>query len=173
MRIFLTGFMAAGKTTVGRELAALLGASFIDLDRAIEEHAGASVAEIFSRDGEDGFRRLEREALERVTAAGADPLVVATGGGTMTDERNRRLMAESGLVVWLDPDFEVLSDRLTRAVAGERPLFHDPEQARRLLERRRGDYRHADVHLRIEATEDPRGVASRILERLDDPTCDT
>lgn len=172
MRIFLTGFMAAGKTTVGRELAALLEARFVDLDGTIEEHAGASVARIFSCDGEDRFRRLERETLERVTAAGGDPLVVATGGGTMTDERNRRLMAESGLVVWLDPDFEILSDRLTRAAAGERPLFRDPQQARRLLERRRGDYRHADVRLEIAADEGPRDVAARILERLNDPACD-
>ena len=173
MRVFLTGFMASGKTTVGRALARLLEARFVDLDRAIEERAGASVREIFGRDGEEGFRRLEREELARVVAAGDDPLVVATGGGTIVDERNRRLMAENGRIVWLDPGFEVLSTRLTRAAAGERPLFSDREQARRLLERRLGAYRRADIRLEIAAAEGPHQVASRILDRLSDPKCDT
>lgn len=173
MRIFLTGFMAAGKTTVGRELAALLAAPFVDLDREIEERAGASVAGIFARDGEAAFRHLERRELARITARVDDPLVVATGGGTVGDEENRRLMTENGRIVWLDPDFEVLSARLSGAAAGERPLFRDRDQARRLFERRRGDYRHADVRLQIAAAESPREVALRILDRLGGTKCDT
>lgn len=173
MRIFLTGFMAAGKSTVGRELAARLGGRFVDLDSAIEKRAGASVRTIFARDGEAHFRRLEREELARVAPAGSDPLVVATGGGTITDDGNRRIMAENGTIVWLDPEFAVLSSRLKGAPAGERPLFRDLDEARRLLERRRSAYRRADLHLEITAAEDPRQVAARILDLLSDPKCDT
>ncbi len=173
MRIFLTGFMAAGKTTVGRELADLMKARFVDLDRVVEERAGASVRRIFARDGEARFRRLEHEALAGLTAGDEIALVVATGGGTMSDSRNRRLMADSGRTVWLDPGFEVLSARLTAAAAGERPLFRDRQQARRLLAQRREDYRQADIHVEITPGESPREVASRILERLGGDRCDT
>ena len=172
MRIFLTGFMGAGKTTVGRELAARLEATFVDLDQLIEERAGAGVAEIFARVGESGFRLLERRALAEVASRADDPLVVATGGGTVTDVENHRRMAACGTIVWLDADFEVLSDRLA-ASAGERPLFGDPEEARRLLERRLGAYGRADVRLRLTAEEAPGEVASRILDVLDDRRCDT
>lgn len=171
MRIFLTGFMASGKTTVGRELARLLGAAFVDLDREVEERAGASVPRIFARGGEEEFRRIERRALARAAAA-EGPTVVATGGGTIVDEANYRLMAAAGRIVWLDPDFEVLSARLA-ASAGKRPLYGDREQARRLLDRRRPAYRRADHRLAIAAGESPREVASRILGLLGDPPCDT
>ena len=127
-RIYLTGFMAAGKTAVGGALAALLGYRFIDLDRQIEARAGLSAAEIFERRGEEAFRELEHRALEGT--ANLRQTVIATGGGAMTFERNRALIRRLGLSVWLDPGFEIILARLDEAGRRRRPLFRDPEQAR-------------------------------------------
>ena len=97
MRIFLTGFMGSGKTTVGRRLAERLELPFVDLDEEIERRAGMAVREIFERQGEPAFRALEAEALRQVLAL--PDVVVATGGGTMAFEGNFRLIRASGLVV--------------------------------------------------------------------------
>ena len=97
--VILTGFMATGKTEVGRKLAALLGAPFVDTDALVESATGRAIADIFARDGEPHFRALEREAVERACAI--DGAVVATGGGTLLDPENRRRLAAAGPVVCL------------------------------------------------------------------------
>lgn len=172
MRVFLTGFMAAGKTTVGRELARLLNAEFVDLDDAIVEAAGKSVSRIFEESGEEEFRRLERETLVSVMARAVDPLVVATGGGAMEATHNRRLMRQAGVIVWLDVPFEVLSSRLATGSA-ERPKYGDEEHARRLYRRRRRFYARADHQVVIEPDMEPEEAASKILARLERNECDT
>ncbi len=94
--MYLTGFMGTGKSTVGPALARRLKRPFVDLDAAVEKAAGRSVAELFAREGEAGFRRRERAALARASRrAGA---VVALGGGTLLDARNRELVARGVLV---------------------------------------------------------------------------
>ena len=97
--LFLIGFMGSGKTTVGQLLASRLGWAFADLDQAIAAAAGLSVAEIFAREGEAGFRRRETEALR--AAAGGRRAVVATGGGAACREENLALMLSAGWVVAL------------------------------------------------------------------------
>ncbi len=108
--IFLVGYMCSGKTTLGRELAALMGVDFYDLDEMIEEYAEMRATEIFAQLGESRFREMEREALRRVAG---EPAVVACGGGTPCYGDNMALMNRLGLTIWLTTSPEVIAARLT------------------------------------------------------------
>ena len=110
MRIYLTGFMGAGKTTVGEGLAAILEYRPIDLDREIEARAGLGISEIFARYGENRFRDLEHLCLQET--AQWDDTVIATGGGTITFKRNLALIRRLGVSVWLNPSFATIVDTL-------------------------------------------------------------
>ena len=160
-KIYLIGFMAAGKTTVARALAARLGWRAEDVDELIEARERRTVAEIFARSGEPYFRGVEREILRLLL-----PLrhaVVATGGGTFMDPENRTAMNMDGLSIWLDVPFEVLLGRLP--ADGRRPLAADREQMERLFTLRRTAY--AAAHLRIDAhAASPDEIAERILDQI-------
>ena len=164
MRVFLVGFMAAGKSGVGRRLARTLGWTFRDLDLDIAEHEGQPVADLIVERGETWFRERETEALER--CADLDRAVVATGGGAFTLERNRRLIAGLGTSVWLDPPWEWLCRRAQRSHR-RRPLFESPDRARALWVSRLDSYRQADVRIRTRGTERKREVAAEVIRRLD------
>ncbi len=127
--IYLTGFSGTGKSTAGPVVAHRLGFDFVDLDAEIERAAGRPVPEIFKTAGEDAFRRLETEALTRLAARAG--LVVATGGGVVLRPENRRLMAESGLVVCLEARPETIARRLA-ALVPTRPLLAGPDPAARI-----------------------------------------
>ena len=163
MRVFLVGFMAAGKSRVGRRLARSLGWAFRDLDSDIAAHEGQPVAELIVERGEAWFRERETAALERCAAL--DQAVIATGGGVFTLERNRRLIVELGTSVWLDPPWEMLRRRAEQS-RKRRPLFESPDQARALYESRLDSYRQADVRIRTRGTERKRDVAAEIVRRL-------
>ncbi|PDO11763.1 MAG: shikimate kinase [Candidatus Reconcilbacillus cellulovorans] len=159
--IVLVGFMGTGKSTVGALLASRLGRPFVDTDRLVEETAGMSVSDIFERYGEAEFRRRESEALVRALAG--EPAVVATGGGAVLSEANRRAMTGAGFVVALVADPEVLTARLGRGAG--RPLLSGDVRERvfRLLEERRHAYDFAD--LRVDTSHlSPEQVARKILE---------
>lgn len=142
MHVVLTGFMAAGKTAVGRKLARRLGREFIDTDRLIEKEAGRTIAEIFATDGEKEFRRLEREVVANLEPAG--PAVIATGGGTFVDERNRERLRELGVVVCLITSIDTAVSRTKRG--GKRPLAAGGRaQMEKLFRKRMPAYRQADV----------------------------
>jgi shikimate kinase len=163
--IFLVGFMASGKTTVGRLVAARLGWSFVDLDDLVVEAAGAAIPEIFAREGEAGFRRRETEAVRG--AAGRPRVVVATGGGAACREENLGVMLGAGKVVSL----EVSAEEAVRRAGGAsgRPLLDgkaDPVAAARgLLEGRVGFYSRAHVRLATEG-KTPDQVADALLAAL-------
>jgi shikimate kinase len=147
--IFLIGFMGSGKTTVGGLLAKRLGWSFADLDDLIVRSAGLTVAEIFAREGEEGFRRRETEAV-RVAAAGRHA-VVATGGGAACREENLSLMLTSGRVVALAVS---AAEAVRRAGSRSgRPLLDDRADplaaATALLSARQPFY--ARAHLQVES----------------------
>jgi shikimate kinase len=108
--IVLTGFMATGKSEVGRRLARALGRPFVDTDDLVEADAGCSVAEVFAREGEAGFRARERAAVERACAL--SDAVVATGGGTLLDPENRRRLTAGGLIICLTAPPEVILERV-------------------------------------------------------------
>lgn len=141
--IVLVGLMGAGKTTVGRRLAAALGLAFADADEEIERAAGLTVAEIFARHGEGDFRRGERRVIARLLDGG--PLVLATGGGAFIDPDTRQLVLSRATSVWLRADLDVLMRRVERR--DNRPLLkaEDPRAIMaRLIEERYPIYAEAD-----------------------------
>lgn len=169
MRIFLTGFMASGKSTAGGVLASLLGLPFRDLDQVIELRTGLSVSEFFSRYGEQKFREEEEAALLDVLAGPADE-VVALGGGTLCFGDNLSRVLNSGICIYLKHDVSTLVSRLVE-VRGSRPLLGKvPEndwkaEVCRLLALREPYYEKA--HLIVEAVGmDPQGIAENIRIRL-------
>jgi shikimate kinase len=119
-RIVLTGFMATGKTVVGRRLAAALSRPFVDTDSLVEAKAGCRVSALFAAEGEGAFRKRERQAVEE--ACRVPDAVVATGGGTLIDPDSRRLLTTDGVVVCLTADpatiLERLGDPATRPLIG-------------------------------------------------------
>src|SRR5438105_1675476 len=139
----LIGFMATGKTSVGRIVASRLGRPFVDTDALIEAEAGRSVPRIFAEDGEAAFRRLEAQAVAR--AAGPGGSVIATGGGVVLSRKNMDRLRQHGLIVALRADPQAILARVGRA--GDRPLLGDDPEGRvhRLLEERSEFYREADV----------------------------
>jgi len=164
VRIYLTGFMGSGKSTVGRLLAERLGMPFIDLDAEIEQRAGITVREIFERHGEPVFRRLEQEAL-RATEEMPDA-VVATGGGTMVFEGNLRWIQANGLSVWLNPPFATIASRVGGLGKRDRPLFRDEMQALALYRERLPAYQRADLTVDVAPGEGPQEIAARIALRI-------
>ncbi len=138
--IFLTGFMGSGKSTVGWKLASLLGMPFVDLDAVISKKAGTSIPDIFRCAGEEAFRFLERKALLEA-ASGAEPCVVATGGGLPVNPFNRRIMKASGFIVHLKASFESIMSRVPDDQS--RPLWNTDSRA--LFESRKDAYADADL----------------------------
>jgi shikimate kinase len=126
--LFLVGPMGAGKTTVGRQIAELFRMPFLDLDHEIEAHTGAAVSLIFELEGECGFRRREQAMLSELTARNG--IVLATGGGAVLDDDNRRLLHERGFVIWLDAAVDAQLARLERD--RQRPLLQAPDRRDRL-----------------------------------------
>lgn len=159
MRVFLVGFMGAGKTSVGRALARQAQTLFFDLDERLEAVFGARVAAIFARQGEAAFRAEEARQLAKLGRF-AD-VVVATGGGTFVSEANRATIRRLGVSVHLKVSWGEVLRRLPGKRA-ERPLFSSPEQAHRLYLERLPAYRHADITVRPVEGETPEVLAARI-----------
>lgn len=130
--IFLIGPMGAGKTTLGRLLASKLGRQFIDSDAYISEAAGMDIKTIFSREGEDGFRQRETRALREL--ANLHSAVVATGGGAILAQENRKLLKKNGTVVFLHPDTDVQLHNLTQS-SDTRPLLSGADDLRKTLQK--------------------------------------
>jgi len=121
--IVMVGMMGAGKTAVGRALASELGVPFLDSDHEIETAANMSIAEIFERDGEPFFRARETEVIQRLLEG--TPCILSTGGGAYLADRNRDLISERGLAVWLNADLELLWNRVKHR--DTRPLLKTPD----------------------------------------------
>lgn len=126
--LFFIGPMGAGKTTIGRRVADLLGLPFFDLDHEIERHTGATIPLIFDLEGETGFRQREQAVLAEF--ADRSGIVLATGGGAILDEDNRRRLRERGFVVYLETTLEDQLARLARD--RRRPLLAAPDRRERL-----------------------------------------
>lgn len=148
--IILTGFMGTGKSTIGRLVAAELGLTFTDMDTLIEQRENRIISRIFAESGEAYFRQLEaglcRELAER------SGLVIATGGGALVPEPNQRAIEQSGLVICLDCDPEILWQRIGHSP--DRPMLADLDEGRfnrlaALLARRVPAYRRIERHLDV------------------------
>ena len=146
--VFLVGYMGAGKTTVGRLLAKQLGWEFLDLDEQITTRNRRSVAEIFETAGEDGFRRVESEALREVLrdlTPDSGPKVIALGGGTLSAPSNLELVRGSDMVlVYLDAPVTELYRRCSQQDV-VRPLQGTEAEFRARYEQRRNSYRAANI----------------------------
>jgi len=128
--IFLIGPMGSGKTAVGRHLARLFRFTFHDSDADIEAKTGVDIAFIFEKEGEKGFRQREKESIDRLTQL--DSVVLATGGGAVIDEDNRRVLAERGAVIYLQTSVDQQLERTRHA--RHRPLLLDTDPERKLSE---------------------------------------
>ncbi len=151
--LYLVGFMGAGKTTIGYQLAARLGWQFVDLDVDVERTSGQTISGIFEQFGEARFRELEYEALKRRVRAIASgsATVLALGGGAFAQPRTASLLEDHGASIWLDCPFEKIQERVARA--SHRPLARDPERFRQLYEDRLAIYSRADYRVPIETDE--------------------
>ncbi len=118
--IYIIGFMGSGKSTAGKKLASILGWTFIDLDRKIEEQAGKTIPQIFSQDGEDHFRAVEADVLRAMGSL--TETVISTGGGTPCHGENIEFMLKTGLTIYLKMTPGQLTQRLLNST-GERPLL--------------------------------------------------
>ncbi|WP_339738417.1 shikimate kinase [uncultured Maricaulis sp.] len=144
--IVLIGLMGAGKTTVGRRLAAAMNRPFADADHEIEAAAGRTVSEIFEDFGEAAFRDGERRVITRLLDE--PPMVLALGGGAFVDPETRALIAQKAISIWLQADVGTLAMRVARR--DTRPLLRDGdpmEILERLLETRQPAYAEADIHI--------------------------
>jgi shikimate kinase len=157
--LVLVGLMGAGKSSVGKRLAAFLGVPFVDSDAAIEEAAGMTIPEIFATLGEPAFRDGERRVIARLLAE--RPGVLATGGGAFVEPRTRAEIKAHGTSIWLRADLDLLWDRV-RDRPG-RPLIQTPDPRGVLadLDRRRSPfYAEADV-----IVDSRRGVSHEVMAR--------
>ena len=160
-KIYLVGFMAAGKTTVARALAERLGWRAEDIDELIEARERRTVADIFARSGEPYFRTLERDILRLLLPL--RHVVVATGGGTFMDPDNRVAINMDGVSVWLDVPLDELVARLP--ADGRRPLAADRAQMDRLYAIRQAAYANAQIRIDARGAH-PEAVAERIIEAI-------
>lgn len=158
-KIYLVGFMGAGKSTVAAALARRLDWRAEDIDERIEQRERRDIPAIFRQEGEAYFRAVEREEL--IALVPGRGRVVATGGGTMVDPVNRELMLRDGVVVWLDAPFSTVVERVP--VDGRRPLASDRMEMERLYNHRLAAYRQA--HFRVDAG---RGSVEDLVERIVD-----
>lgn len=168
-KVFLTGFMATGKSSVGRSVAARLGRTFIDTDHEIVARAGKPIARIFAEDGEAAFRRLEREVIAAVAQA-PQPAVIATGGGALVDDANFAALSRAGVIVCLVARPEVIARRVSssnvarpKLTEGNLPL---EQKVVELMEVRQSAYARAAImidtsDLSIDT------VAERVLRALE------
>jgi len=176
MHIYLTGFMASGKSTVGPKFAARLGRPFLDLDRLITAHDGRSIPTIFAEDGEEYFREIETQMLHRTTET-AD-LVVALGGGALVDDENRAFAKEHGRVVYLEVPVDTILERVANDDT-RRPLLEDdtgtrlPREQQRnrieeMLDGRRASYEAA--HHTLNADRPIEAVVTDLVQLTADPS---
>lgn len=163
--VFLIGPMGAGKTTIGRHLATLLHKRFVDVDQEIEKRTGVSIPVIFEIEGEDGFRRRESAVIDELTRD--TDIVLATGGGAVLLEENRKVLKERGIVAYLQADIETLVERTRRD--RNRPLLQTDNprgKIEELLQQREPIYREiADVIINT-GQRAPSSVARDVAVRL-------
>jgi shikimate kinase len=157
-KLYLVGFMGAGKTTVARALGKRIGWRVEDIDDRIEARERRTVAAIFAEDGEPRFRQLERDVIQDLLPM--RDTIVATGGGTFAEPENRSTMLADGAVAWLDVPFERLVDRVPPD--GRRPLASDRGQMEQLYRRRQLAYSQA--HVRVDAAKPVDEIIERLLD---------
>lgn len=167
-RIILTGFMGAGKTTVGSLLAKRLGYRFLDADVEIERETGATIAQLFEARGEPWFRELEHQTIRRLLEG--ESVILALGGGAIEDERTRRLLldGDSAKLIHLEASMETVLRRC-RGTESTRPVLRDRSNLDARYQKRLPLYRLAHLNITVDS-HTPAKVAGIILEQLSRPS---
>jgi len=167
--IFLTGFMGAGKSTVGEALAEKLNLPFHDTDALIEARCEQTIAEIFAQHGEAYFRDLESEIVHRMADAKAS--VVALGGGALLRRENVERLSAAGTIVYLEVDFDTIADRILggdkRPLVSVMPAVGARQALYRLFEARKPVYAQAHLTVACRASDTPQQTARKILTLLE------
>ena len=167
--IFLTGFMGTGKSKIGHLLARRLQRNFVDTDQLIEARAGRTISQIFASQGEEAFRRVEHECV--VEAAARKGVVVALGGGAITQERIREVIRKAGVLVCLEASVETIFARVSRRE--DRPLLaglsqdEKRQKIRRLLAEGKPFYDRADIKIQTSNEQEPKIVVAQLIELLE------
>lgn len=159
--------MGAGKTTIGRQLASSLRLPFYDSDKAIEENTGVDIPTIFEYEGENGFRNREQAMIEQLTKI--DGIVLATGGGAVLREQNRKALQNNGFVVYLQCPIEHILERTRRDT--QRPLLNteDPKQRLETLLAEREPLYLSCADFKIDTGEIPsKAVVKAILDAFEE-----
>ncbi len=162
--VVLVGLMGAGKSTIGRKVASMLGLPFRDADNEIEAVSRMSIPELFESYGEEEFRDLERRVILRLLDDG--PMVLATGGGAYMNAETRTAIAEAGVSVWLNAELDVLMERVSRRQ--NRPLLKNGNPRgvmQKLMDERYPVYEMADLHL-VTRDEKKEVIADELIEVL-------
>lgn len=164
--VVLVGLMGAGKSAIGRRLAARLGLAFVDADTEIEAAAGCSIAEIFARDGEAVFRQVERKIITRLLTE-HPPHVLATGGGAFMDPETRATIRDHGVSIWLKAELDVLVSRTARRT--HRPLLNQGnprEVLAGLMAKRYPVYAEAELTV-LSDERPPEGTVELVIETME------
>lgn len=165
--LVLVGMMGAGKSTVGRKLAATLDMDFTDADDEIVAAANMSIAEVFDKFGEEYFRDGERRVIARLMEESGPGSVIATGGGAFLQPETRELILQEGVAIWLDAAIETLVERVSRN--DRRPLLRTGDitaKVTAMKEERAPVYSQAPIHVQSD-TGPHQTAVNRILETLD------
>ncbi|MBO6885483.1 MAG: shikimate kinase [Marivita sp.] len=163
--VVLVGMMGAGKTAVGKALATMLHAPFLDSDAEIEKAANMTIPEIFARDGEPFFRVKERQVISRLIER--EKGVLSTGGGAYMAEENREIISKKGVAVWLNADLDVLWQRVRHK--DTRPLLRGPDPfgtLKRICNERVPVYALADLSVKSEQGLSIDDMALRVIDAL-------
>lgn len=165
MNIVLTGFMASGKTTIGKRIAEISDYTFIDTDEMIIEKEERTINEIFEKDGEEYFRKIESEIISKVS--GMDNMIISTGGGTVLNKNNICVLRRNGVVFNLAPDFSVIESRMAEAVKN-RPLLQNSniENIKKRFNDRLPFYDNCDKKIHISARTTIDEISWEILEEM-------
>lgn len=165
MKIYLIGFMGAGKTHWGRLLSQKLSIPFFDLDEQVTEHAGKTITEIFATEGEEQFRIQEKEALHIITES-HNSLVMACGGGTPCYFNNIDYMKQSGAVIWINTPVEILFQRLVKEKE-KRPLIRNlsDEQLKNFIVKKFADRKIYYEQANVKVEEEPVQL-EKLIEKI-------
>ena len=162
--LVLVGLMGAGKSTIGKRVAQMLGVPFVDADTEIEAASRMTIPELFDRYGEPEFRDLERRVIRRILRTG--PKVLATGGGAFMNEQTRKAITRAGVSVWLKAELDVLMERVSRK--GNRPLLKtaNPRATmQELMDKRYPVYAQSDITV-ISRDEKKDVMAGEVIDAL-------
>ncbi len=166
--VYLTGFMGAGKSTVGPLLAQKMDWHFLDLDTFIEQEAGCSIGQIFKQKGEPGFRKLEMAAVSKT--AKFDNHIIALGGGATIAAGNREIVSTCGIVVYLRWPIEVLLNRIfndaKRPLVTSKPTHKQRACLEKLFRARSSFYERADIICNCQVGATPESVVTKVLKEL-------